>query len=198
MFTLPRCALALLCSSSAVFAAASNADSYIDLRLGGGVVGAGGYGGNLTLIGGAVGYDTPGARRAGQTDAGIALGVRLAQMSLPLSGISLDDTDKANLTGGSLLVGFGFWIGKHVNVETLFQAGMGYLSSNQAISYDNTDGDYTLLGGEVNVLYSFRGGLQLGVSGGYNAIKLTVTQNGQTDDGTGNGLTAGAILGYRF
>ncbi len=198
MMTLSRCALALLCTSTTIFAAASNADSYIDLRIGGGAVGAGGYGGHLTLIGGAVGYDTPGARKSGQTDAGGVFGVRVAQMTMPVSGISVDDADEANLTGGSLLIGFGFWIGNHINVETLFQAGMGYLSSTEAISYGNTDGDYTLLGGEVNVLYSFRGGLQLGVSGGYNSIGLTVTQDGQKDEGTGNGLTAGVILGFRF
>jgi hypothetical protein len=174
-------------------------DDFIDIRVSGGVLAGSNYRTNLTFMGGASLVSGVGRREEGDVDAALLLGFRgtLASIDVEFAG-GANDTMKT--TGGSLLAGIGFWIGRRQNVEVVVEYGRGYASNRgSGVVTDGDAGEYDLRGLAVNYLWLFDNRWVLGGSAGYSRLDVSVPVSGGGNvDGRGDGLDASAIVGYRF
>lgn len=177
---------AALCAVAAVATAADL--SYIDLRADLGTVDGGGGYAALGVVGSSIYGDVSGPT----VPMGLVLGLRVERTRLKADVGG--GKERIDLTGGSLQAGFAFLPTREDTVEILFNWGSGGTSAGGGVTFETSDGTYSVIGPRVGWYHTFPARFQLGAWGGYS--RYTLDLDGAS--GKGDGLDLGVSGGYRF
>jgi hypothetical protein len=189
---------ALVCLAGGAHAAQESALRFVDLRVQGGVVANEGMMASATIMAGDIGNKDQHVISL-DADMGIVLGLRgqAGQVTADFEDGGPQNLD-VTLGGGTILGGFGFYLGKHSHAELLFGYGRGIGSGTASSLGDDDNIDYYQYQGELGWYYTWSTHLQVGLTVGYTVLKIEYERYDGDVDAKIDGFDAGIALGYRF